>query len=571
MVERIVSGVWHWKKRLHQWLFVSVRTVFPVMAQKANRPDCDCRPGIGSGGFLVQVLGALTIVICLFPTAGRSERVTYQDTHGDDVARRMDIGADGPLDTLNHKLPDLLSWTIGSWRPVNAQTDLFIGNWANNGEFFRLDLVFKDIINPPGPLGCCGEPAFDPFRYGPNPISGYIEIDMDRDVNSGGELDWPDLRYLGNVARFGGLPQQATLKDRAAINAGAFDNIFTTPPYVERSGEDFHLEMVGWEIDSNQIQRSDPSDWLFSAGETWTITGHFLHRAHGYSPFSSACCRSGVPIGNYEPIVKIQFSHNTTSNRTTVSLVYPLTNSGSAVMTGSPTTEPMDILFTNQNSVSEALWELAISAIAATPEDRSLPEYALIAPWESKNPDDYLDPALWRVSVLVGGSYTTPQDALFVWSDIYPDVKIGDLDGDGTIGSNELALFDVYMMNNDGNPAIDYDGVANGVIEIISFGPNFSLYDLNYDGLIDDDDRAMIGGPLFCRMDFDHDGDVDLIDFSHMQLCLTSGSGPVLIGPGCRNADLDHDNDVDQADIQTFVGCSSGPAIPANPMCGRTN
>ncbi|HOW73319.1 MAG TPA: dockerin type I repeat-containing protein [Phycisphaerae bacterium] len=512
---------------------------------------------------------ALILSGLLPPAAAHADRVTSQDTHGDAVARRTDAGADGFIDPVNHRLPDLLSWTIGTWKPGNPKIDPFSGTWANTGDFFRLDLVFEGLVNPPGPVGCCGEAAFEPFRYGPCPVSGYIEIDVDQDADTGGELEWFSLRYLGNTSRFGGLPRQASISERAAIDARAFDGNLVTPPQVERSGEDFHLELVGWETSASQIERSDTSDWLFGTGETWVLSGCFFHRAHGYSPFSSACCRTGVSIGNYEPPVKMQFSHVSMSDRTTVSLVYPLTNAGSASMAGSGVVEPADALFTNQNSVSEGLWELVISAFAATSVDRSLPEFALIAPWEHKNPDEYLDPARWRVTMLLGSGFTSPEDALFVWSDLYPDVKTGDLNGDGNADSADLGILDAYLLQNDGDPSIDADGQINGSIEIVGFGPSFSLCDLNYDGLVDSDDGAMIGGSLSSRADFDHDGDIDMVDFGHLQVCLTGGSGTGLFGPGCRNADLDRDFDVDQDDIGVFVQCASGPAIAADPTCGR--
>lgn len=528
-----------------------------------------CRSGTRRRWLSVWVLSGLIVGGLLEPAAARAERVTFQDTHGDAIARPTDNGADGLIDPVNHRLPDLLSWTIGTWKANNPRTDLFSGTWANTGDFFRLDLVFDGLVNPPGPVGCCGQADFEPFRYGPHPVSGYIEIDMDQDPDTGGELEWPGLRYLGNTSRFGGLPQQTSVRNRAAVDGRAFDGSVITPPLVERSGEDFHLELVGWETSASQIQRSDSSDWLFGTGETWTLSGCFLHRAHGYSPFSSACCRSGVPIGNYEPLVKVQFWHNAMSDRTTVSLVYPLTHVGSAAMAGSSTVESMDVLFNNQNSVSEGLWELVISALAAGPSDRLLPEYALIAPWANKNPDEHLDPALWRVTILVGSSYTSPEDAFFVWSDLYPDVKNGDLNGDGNTNSADLAIFSAYLLQNDGDPSIDADGQVNGSIEIRDFGSSFSLHDLNYDGLVNSEDAAMIGGVISPRADFDHDGDVDLVDFAHLQLCLTEGSGPRPFGPGCRNADLDRDFDVDQDDIGILVRCASGPAIAADPTCGR--
>lgn len=496
-----------------------------------------------------------------------ADRVTYQDGHGDAVPRRTDVGGDGPIGDAVHALPDLFTWSIGTWRPGNAQIDVFTGTWSNMGQFVRLDLVFEGLTNPPGPLGCCGEPVFDPFRYGPNPVSGYVEIDIDRDLNTGGELEWPDLRYLGSISRFGGLPQAGPLGARVAIDARAFDGNLDTAPFVERSGEEFHLELVGWEIKSDQIERSDTSDWLFGSGETWVLNSHLFHRAHGYSRFSSACCRAGVPIGNYEPAVKVQFSHHPVSNRTTVSLVYPLTNAGSAAMLGAAT-ETMDVFFTNQNSIQESLWELVISAMAATPQDRLLPEFALLAPWEENNPDTFLDPSVWEVRVLVGGHYTAQQEqeSLFVWSDVYPNVVAGDFDGNGLVNIADRNALDLYTQTNDGNPAIDADGEVNTSIEIVNFGPGFSLYDLNYDGLVDADDRAMVGGPMLPRADFDRDGDVDQVDFGHMQVCLSGTSPPRY---GCRNADLNRDNRIDENDFVIFVGCASGPGMPASPGCGR--
>ncbi len=536
-----------------------------------SSPLCQMRTAGCLGTYVrpswLSVLIPFAVAVCTQATALFAERVTFQDTQGDAVARRTDTGADGPIDTTNHPLPDLVMWSIGTWQPNDPQTDLFTGHWNNWGDFVRLELVLAGVVNPPGPVGCCGQPAFDPFAYGPNPMCGYIEIDMDEDIDTGGELDWPDLRYLGNVARFGGLPQHSGLRARTAIDARAFDADFLTPPYVERSGEDFHLELVGWEIDSNQIERSSTSDWLFGPGETWTMTGHLFHRAHGYSQFSSACCRSGYPIGNYDPPVTVQFSHHTVSNRTTVSLIYPLTQAGAAAVKGEPV-EPMDIFFTNQNSVAEALWELKISATGASAWDRSLPEFALIAAWENKNPDDYLEPALWRVTILTGGSYTSQQDSLFVWSDIYPNVSLGDFEGNGSIGPSDLALLGSYLQINDGLPALDADGAVNGSIEIKDFGIGFSLYDLNYDGLVDGEDLAMVGGPQVPRADYDHDGDVDQDDFGHFQACLAAAGPPPLLS-GCRNADLDRDTDVDEDDAAIFVFCASGPAIPADPMCGR--
>jgi hypothetical protein len=499
-----------------------------------------------------------------------AERVVRQDTHGDAVARRTDPGADGPIDPGVHALPDLLSHSLGNWQPLNPQTDLYTGTWSAMGGFLRFEMVFDGVVNPPGPVGCCGEPSYDPYRYGPNPVSGYIEFDVDNDADTGGELEVPQLRYMGNTSRFGGLPQQAVIRDRAALDYFAFDGNMSTTPFVERSGEDFHVALAGWEIQSAGIQRSDQSDWIFGAGETWVVPGYLFQRAHGYRQFSSACCRAGAPIGSYEPLVKLEFSHSTVSNRTTVSFVYPLTNAACAAMQGNPQTEPMDVYFTNQNGIQEALFELKMSAIAATPIDRAQPEFALIAAWENKNPDDYLEPAQWRVSVLVGESYTEPQESgMFVWSDIWPNVLVGDGNGDGVVNPSDVVAFDLFIQQHDGQAGFDGDGTVNGIVQLVSFGPNFSLYDLNYDGRVDDDDREMISsGPSFARSDFDHDTDVDQSDFGHLQACLTGANqGPAV--SGCQNADVDRDGDVDESDTTILLGCMAGSQVFVDPMCGR--
>lgn len=65
--------------------------------------------------------------------------------------------------------------------------------------------------------------------------------------------------------------------------------------------------------------------------------------------------------------------------------------------------------------------------------------------------------------------------------------------------------------------------------------------------------------------DFDHDADVDMIDFSHLQLCLNGSGLPV--PPGCSNADIEGDNDVDSADMGALLACLSGAGVRANPNC----
>lgn len=65
---------------------------------------------------------------------------------------------------------------------------------------------------------------------------------------------------------------------------------------------------------------------------------------------------------------------------------------------------------------------------------------------------------------------------------------------------------------------------------------------------------------------------MDLLDFSHLQACLT-GAGIEQTQPACLNARLDYDGtmngdkDVDGDDMAILVGCISGSGVYAMPSC----
>jgi PKD repeat protein len=70
-------------------------------------------------------------------------------------------------------------------------------------------------------------------------------------------------------------------------------------------------------------------------------------------------------------------------------------------------------------------------------------------------------------------------------------------------------------------------------------------------------------GPTYLASDFDQDDDVDLDDYAVMQTCLW-----VLNPAGaCAGADLDNDTFVDEQDLAVFLGCLSGPGVPADVNC----
>lgn len=66
--------------------------------------------------------------------------------------------------------------------------------------------------------------------------------------------------------------------------------------------------------------------------------------------------------------------------------------------------------------------------------------------------------------------------------------------------------------------------------------------------------------------DFDKDGDVDVEDFSRLQVCYSAALGAPPAA-GCEFADLDGDNVVDADDSAVLLGCLSGADLLANPAC----
>lgn len=484
---------------------------------------------------------------------------TGLDPAGDAVVRRVDAGANGPVDAATRLLPDLLAYRLGGWQPDNPPADLYAGHWAPAGAFFRLDLIFAGRVNPPGTVGL-GYP-YDPFLYGPNPVFGYVEIDMDGDVNTGGELASPRLRYLGNAARFGGLPSEPRFDGRAATRLADFDNDILTQPWIERSGEEFHLALLGWHIDEVRNASSPNVVGTFGDGDTWLVSGRLFHRAHGYEPFSLACC-TGLP-GSYEPRITLLWQHDTGLDRTTVSLVYPLTNAASAAMRGEVIASDLDGDASDQNSVVEALDDLVFSVNNASTVAANTPSFVLIAGWATKTPWGHLNPATWRVTAIVGTAYDAPgEDAPFVWTDIAPNVVRGDFSGNGVYdGPDRLLLHDI-LVYADGRNDWDADGVVDGHVTLFDFGPNFSVFDVNYDGVIDNRDRRTLGVPS----DFDNDGDVDLADFAVFLACFNGPTRPAA-HVTCSMADFDDDGDVDLADFATFLTCFNGPSRP--PACSE--
>lgn len=434
---------------------------------------------------------------------------------------------------------DLLDITLGTWMPHAPRTDLFDGQFRPDGLFVRIDLRLDGLVNPPGSL----DPfSFSPFAYGPRPVYGFVEIDVDRNVATGGEVHFPQYRFLMNAARFGGLPTRQAFRDRVAAESAAVDNLFHTPPFVERHGEEFHLSLLGgqeWTI----TERSGNGDRRFESGESWLLRGSFFHRAHGFEPFSLAT--GGRVAGEYAPDCDLLFRHDVVEDVTIVSIVFPLTNAGAALVQNRPT-EASNGNPRDQASILEALDDLTLSAQFLALFPSGLAAEALIRGWAGIRPADHLNPALWSITALVG----TAPPALdrnrvpFVWTDIYPNVVTGDVDGNGARTDADFDLIDEKIRARD--PA---DGSIDGAAVVPGFPIGFSVFDVDYDGRLTGSDVMQAEG------DTDGDGDVDLADMALLQRCYGS-SGAF---PPCLGLNLMVDERVDERDLPAFLWLLSGP------------
>jgi len=505
------------------------------------------------------------IIVLATASSTRAQPTTMSDPGSDAVIRRTDLGGTGPIDPQTQRLPDIMEMRLGRFTPAAPEIDRFNGVWDIAGAFVRIDIVLNGLVNPPGPIAFDDLfPIYDPFLYGPNPIFGYIEFDIDGDENTGGELSSPEVRYLGNVARFSGLPLEPRFSGRAAQDDTAFDGDITTAPFVDRSGEEFHIPLIGEEIDHFEVSLESPggNPALFEAGEIWELDGDFFHRAHGFERFAFSCFSGN---GKYKPETYLRFAHDIASDTTTISLVYPLQNAGSAALV-SPT-EPVQPNNgcakvpgggSEQNSVEEALDDLQFSATFADPIDRADPDFQLIAGWEFNSIATGQDPASWRVAALVGTAFSTMQSgsSRFIWTDVYPNPCVGDFNNDGVNDSADVAMLNSFIALADGDPSYDTDNNStNGSLTWKGYARNFSLFDTNYDGIVDATDAVVAG-------DMDLDQLVDVLDVDDFIQALLdpgvytathNGRSPLVRG------DLDGNGTLDGADIDEFTALVLGP------------
>ncbi len=497
-----------------------------------------------------------------------ADAVSLIDGGGDAVLRKTTFEAIGDVGEDNRTIPDINKCLWGNYSPTSAPDNLYQGQWLASGDFFRLDVYFLHRVNPPGLIQ---DVVYDPYRHGDSPVFGTIEIDVDRNIDTGGETHSPADRYLSNVARFGGKPSAPRYTDHVGIS-GDNDGFVSTPPFVERSGEELHISLLGKWLDEI-IEESGDGDDQFEDGETWIARGRFLHRAHVYETFSGA-----GGDGIYEPVVDLRFKHLPGRDETQLTLVFPLTNDAAATqILPSTAVEPMDGDDSNQSSVLEAVADLVDCLQALEPGDalRLHPDFPLVSEWENRSlpsPTDvgdgslYGDSSRWHVTLLVGMAYESqdPFGQTIAWTDTLGSPASGDFDGDGSVTMSDVTLFELYLLDNDGNTYVD-EGVEPDSVDLINFGPNFSIYDLNYDGIVDGADKCLM--PVLG--DFDADFVIDMDDMAvFVQTLLNPTLGVAQPMPSCAGgakrarADFNGDGRIDGEDIQGFVEAITENAMP---------
>ncbi|MGE3110039.1 MAG: GC-type dockerin domain-anchored protein [Phycisphaerales bacterium] len=451
---------------------------------------------------------------CLPAVAQSDYMFRYFDPAGDAHVRRADYGNDAALDPSS-TLPDIRQVSVCGWMPDDPVTDPYRGQSVSSrtAHIFRLQLVIDGLVNPPGSLGSGGT-FFEPFQFGPSPVYGFIEIDMDDDRNTGGELGTvATTRYLANVGRFGVLPT-GSIRERAARSGleSDWDDDFYTEPYFERSGAEFELALCGC-FPTVVVAEGGDQNGQFDAGETWIVQGRFFRRAGGYREASAMFGGSEPQL--YDPVVQLQFSHEIAGNRTSITLVYSLDMQGAAMLTGQPQ-QPIDSVIDlagNHSSVAEAIQDVIDGANGDHGGPLTGPVWHLAHRWAGKPRQNALDVEDWRFGGLVGTACINEGECPFAWTDVgFDEDSVGDMDGDGDVDSLDANVFDAALAVLDGSWE-DADGTANGVFVIGNFAANFNLLDFDYDGVVGPADREVIAPTPTCPGDFNSDGFVNSQDF----------------------------------------------------------
>ncbi len=442
----------------------------------------------------IIMLGCCASIVCASGGSG-----FWSDPIGDALIRRTDVGNDAPLPPGFEPI-DLISVDVQGWIPNDPVNDPYTGVVeSEKADIVRIVVTLDGLVAPPGPLAIDDSP-YDPYRYGARPIYGAIEIDIDDQKNSGGELmPIARNRYLANVGRFGMSPQ-GSISERIIRSADDVDSNIYTLPQFERTGGEFALTLCGCFTPTIVSQGGDMDD-DFDPGETWIVSGRFFERFVSFAPESGLFGGSGD--GQFDPIVDLRFAHDTMNDRTTITFVFPITNQGAATLTGE-TFQNMDFSLLNHTSIEEALDDLILGADFTIGALNVLCEQ-----WKGEEFDDFQKPRDWGINALIGTApLVSDPTALFVWTDTGFNEVFADLNDDDLSDSfDETALLDRIALLD--GTSDDADSTVNGEVAIPDFGFAFDLADLDGDGIITPDDF-----PNVCAADLTGDGALDFFDLS---------------------------------------------------------
>lgn len=505
-----------------------------------------------------SVLGALA----LWPVGGLPARaadsvpvipaaVAFTDALNDASVHRVDPAPPGsPLPILvGQGITDLASVSFAAWETPTPLTDPYSGviSDAAGAALVRVQLVFYGHVNPPGPAGLGGEP-FNPFKFGLKPVFGFIEIDLDADYDTGGETGTTaESRHLGALGRFGGL-SGATRRDRQVRSSADIDRNFFTAPFYERSGADWLVGFCGCYDVTLISERTGDGDAMFEAGEKWIVEGRFFRRAGGYQLGSLAF--GGTAPGSYDPPVRALIHSDpgqtgtTADDRTSFTIVYPLTMAGAAALSGDAE-QPIDTDVENHTSIEEAIEDIIIVADAG---GLTGPTQVLQQSWAGRSRDVALTPGTWRATAILGTVYPTQGSFTYIWTDVGFDLTRGDMNGDSFANLTDQNIIESYITTTDGGPN-DADGAINGSVRIPNFAGAFNYRDLNYDGVVNLADRNNPVYPplvVFPLGDLDQNGVVGLSD-----IALVIGDwGQIGID---SPADANDDGVIDLADLAIVI------------------
>lgn len=449
----------------------------------------------------------------------------WTDASGDASVRRIDPGNDAPLPPAFSPI-DLLSVRLRGWTSPTPASDPYNGSEvASMADLFRIDITLDGLVNPPGPVGSNGF-NFEPQRHGDRPFFGFIDMDLDDDPDTGGELHPLSLyRYLANVGRFGMVPVGPTA-DRIVRQAGDADDSFSSGPQFERTGAEFSMVFCGCEALTILIEDGD-FDQYFDPGETWIVRGRMFERFQSFVDASGLF--GGSDAGLFDPTVEVRFAHDLLWDKTTVTMVFPITMAGASLLTGEPE-QPLDFSLLNHTALFEALDDLILSIPFAQGE-----LLELVEGWSFAELSDYRKPQSWRVTALIGSATTQKQPGPpFVWTDTGFGEVFGDLDGDGVATGFDARLIE-QAIECDWN-----DGSDDGRVQLANFGPEFDLRDLNGDGVIGLIDRALLLCPADMTVPY---GVLDFFDASRFLTLYNQQS---------QLADLQDDDVVNFFDVVEF-------------------